>query len=72
MDVQILFTLYLISGVIFGFACAAIWGNKGGNRFLAFLLGFLLGIIGLIIIVATNPKTSVRAGEMSPPPATRA
>jgi RNA polymerase subunit RPABC4/transcription elongation factor Spt4 len=57
--------IFLAYGVIFGIACAAIWGNKGGNRVSAFLLGLLLGIIGLIIVAATNPTPSGRAGEMS-------
>jgi uncharacterized membrane protein YeaQ/YmgE (transglycosylase-associated protein family) len=47
--------MYLIIAIILGVICALIASSKGRNPFGWFVIGFLLGIIGLIIAcVASN------------------
>ena len=56
MDDSSFLLIWLFFGVIFGFVCMAIWSQKGGNAFSGFLVGLLLGIIGLIIVAVANPN----------------
>jgi hypothetical protein len=43
-------------GLLFGVVCSVIWKNKGGNALSGFLVGLLLGIIGLIIVAVADPN----------------
>jgi hypothetical protein len=56
-----LLTILMISGVIFGVICAAIWSNKGGSGVSGFLIGLLLGLIGLIVVAVATPGGGVKA-----------
>jgi hypothetical protein len=40
----------------FGIASGLIWQSKGGNFAIGFLLGFFLGLIGLIIVLVVRPS----------------
>lgn len=44
----------LIVGVIFAGICAVVAGNKGKSPALWGLVGFLLGLIGLVILLASS------------------
>ncbi len=63
--------IFLIFGVIFGIACALIANSKGRSPVLWGILGFLFGLIPLIIIVVMKRKSPpMYAGgqPMNPPP----
>jgi hypothetical protein len=49
--------LVVIFALIFGVVCAAIAGRKGNGIFGAFLLGALLGPLGLIIVAVLPANT---------------
>jgi hypothetical protein len=51
-----IWTIFLVSGLVFGLLSSVIWSNKGGNAVSAFLLGALLGLIGLLIVLVANPS----------------
>jgi hypothetical protein len=62
---------FVVFGVIFAIACALIANSKGRSLVLWGVLGFLFGLIPLIIILVMKRKTpSMYAGgqAMSPPP----
>ena len=54
----IIFFLFWV--VLFGFVCSAIWSNKGGDGFTGFLIGAVLGLIGLILVAVMTPQQDVR------------
>ena len=63
--------IFLIFGVIFGIACALIANSKGRSPVLWGILGFLFGLIPLIIILVMKRKSPpMYAGgqPMNPPP----
>ena len=45
-----------VGAIIFGMAAGYVWSNKGGQWFVGFLWGFLLGLIGLIVVAIAKPK----------------
>ena len=65
-----IFVGLLIVWLLFGIACAVIAKNKGRNDAGWFVLGFLLGPLGLILalVVSKNQETidneSIQSGEM--------
>jgi peptidoglycan/LPS O-acetylase OafA/YrhL len=64
-------TIFLVFGVIFGIACALIANSKGRSPVLWGVLGFLFGLIPLIIILVMKRKSPpMYAGgqPMNPPP----
>lgn len=48
--------IVIASGLIFGFISAMVWSGKGGHFGIGFLIGFLLGLIGLIIVAVAKPS----------------
>lgn len=63
--------IFIVFGVIFAIACALIANSKGRSPVLWGVLGFLFGLIPLIIILVMKRKTpSMYAGgqSMNPPP----
>ena len=63
--------IFLVFGVIFGIACALIANSKGRSPVLWGILGFLFGLIPLIIILVMKRKSPpMYAGgqPMNPPP----
>jgi len=63
--------IFLVFGVIFGIACALIANSKGRSPVLWGVLGFLFGLIPLIIILIMKRKSPpMYAGDqpMNPPP----
>src|SRR5262245_17905809 len=63
--------IFLIFGVIFAIACALIANSKGRSPVLWGILGFLFGLIPLIIILVLKRKSPpMYAGgqPMNPPP----
>ena len=64
-------TLLLIgvSGIVFGFISMFVWKNKGGSPPIGFVLGFFLGLIGLIIVAIAKPsRPATTSGPSDPPP----
>jgi len=64
-------TIFLVFGVIFAIACAMIANSKGRSPVLWGILGFLFGLIPLIIILVLKRKTPpmYSGGQpMNPPP----
>lgn len=71
-------TIFLVFGVIFGLACALIANSKGRSPVLWGVLGFLFGLIPLIIILVMKRKSPRMYGggqpmygsgqPMNPPP----
>jgi glutaredoxin len=60
-----LFSL-LVMGLICGVISMLIWQNKGGTPSGGFSFGFLLGIIGVILVLVLNPpgeKTDATSRE---------
>lgn len=55
--------MLLIIPLLFGYASSKIWSGKGGSPGAGFLLGFFLGIIGLVIVAVATPSRAA-----SPPP----
>jgi hypothetical protein len=49
--------MWLFVGVVSAFAGAALFGYKGRSRAVGFLLGILLGPIGLLITLLVGPAT---------------
>jgi hypothetical protein len=63
--------LFLVFGVIFAIACALIANSKGRSPVLWGILGFLFGLIPLIIILVMkrkSPPTYAGGQPMNPPP----
>jgi peptidoglycan/LPS O-acetylase OafA/YrhL len=63
--------LFLVFGVIFAIACALIANSKGRSPVLWGILGFLFGLIPLIIILVMKRKSPPMYGggqPMNPPP----
>jgi len=63
--------IFLVFGVIFGVACALIANSKGRSPVLWGILGFLFGLIPLIIILVMKRKSPpMYAGgqPLNPPP----
>jgi flagellar biogenesis protein FliO len=48
--------IYIISGLIFGFITYKIAESKGRDKNFAFLMGFLFGIIAIIIYAVMGDK----------------
>jgi hypothetical protein len=46
----------LIWAGIGGFVASAIWKNKGGDPVVGFIMGALLGLLGIIMAAAMTPK----------------
>jgi RNA polymerase subunit RPABC4/transcription elongation factor Spt4 len=61
--------ILIADGLIFGFAAGTIRANQGGTFAGGFWWGFLLGIIGLIVVVATKPTAAAAAAPAAPGPA---
>ena len=53
----------LVLLLVLGLIAAFVWQNKGGNFFAGFALGFLLGLIGIIIVAAVTPSKRVEPVE---------
>lgn len=47
--------IIVVSGVVFGGACAILASNKNRDALGWFILGFLFNIVGLIVIAALTP-----------------
>lgn len=54
---------WIVAGLLFGFISAAVWKNKGGQAANGFAAGFVLGLIGLLIVAFTQPSSSVTLRE---------
>src|SRR5437588_7539425 len=54
--VDVLLVAWIIWVVLFGTVSALIWQSKGGRLGRGFLWGGLLGILGLIYVVAAKPR----------------
>jgi hypothetical protein len=50
--------ILVFSIVVFGFVCSAIWSGKGGDPFVGFLIGAVLGLIGLVVVAVMTPQQS--------------
>lgn len=50
---------WLIGGAICGFAAGTIRENQGGSFGGGFAWGFFLGLIGLVVVIATKPRPPV-------------
>jgi RNA polymerase subunit RPABC4/transcription elongation factor Spt4 len=53
-------TAMLLGSLLMGVATLFIWKNKEGSPVIGFLLGFLLGLIGLIIVLVAHPTAAKR------------
>jgi glutaredoxin len=60
--------ILILNGLVFGFAAGTIRANQGGTFAGGFWWGFLLGIIGLIVVVATKPTAAPAAAPAGPGP----
>ena len=63
--------IFVVFGVIFAIACALIANSKGRSPFLWGVLGFLFGLIPLIIILVMKrkaPPMYYGSQPMNPPP----
>jgi hypothetical protein len=56
-----------VVAVVLGLISMNIWKGKGGSPAIGFVLGFFLGIIGLIIVALAKP-TNPRTTDQPPPP----
>ncbi len=54
----------LVGGIIFGVISLAVWQNKGGSPVVGFLWGFLLGLIGLIVVAVARPSGNRRVKDV--------
>lgn len=69
----LIFGVFIVNGLIFGFAAGTIRANQGGTFGGGFWWGFLLGLIGLIVVAVTKPTpASAQALPTGPPAATPA
>jgi SH3-like domain-containing protein len=59
MGIAALVAVLLVTALIFAIACAAIARSKGRDPVGYFLLGFILGLIGLVITLAVTAETRV-------------
>ena len=58
--------ILLLIQAMFGFVCENIWAGKGGTKGMGFLLGFFLGVIGIVIVLLANPGSSGATGARCP------
>lgn len=61
----------IASGIVIGLICAAVgwWiGDRKGRPFLGFILGLILGIIGLLIMLIVPARHDTRGGWAPPAP----
>jgi zinc ribbon protein len=56
------FAFIFLLDIVLSIVCANIWKRKGGSAAVGFLLGFFLGIIGLIIVLLVNPGSTGSSG----------
>ena len=56
LELIIIFVLVLMFPIVFGSASAIFASRKGLNVFLGFILGAVLGIIGLVIVLIIPRK----------------
>lgn len=57
-----------IVAVVLGVISMNIWKNKGGSPAIGFVLGFFLGLIGLIIVALAKPSNPSGSSSAPPPP----
>lgn len=50
--------VFLVIWLGLAFWCSSIWSKKGGSGGVGFLLGLILGVIGLIIVAVATPSKS--------------
>ena len=48
-------TAMFVGSVIMGVVTMLIWKNKEGSSVIGFILGFLLGLIGLVVVLVAHP-----------------
>ena len=59
--------IFVVGGLVFGFVGATIAENKGASKELAFWLGFLFWVFGLIIVALLSPEEEQSAGTTAKP-----
>jgi predicted RNA-binding Zn-ribbon protein involved in translation (DUF1610 family) len=47
---------FLVGALVIGLISLVIWRNKGGSPVVGFLWGFLLGLIGLLVVAVAKPS----------------
>lgn len=57
-DATVLIVIVIWVGL--GLACGSIWQKKGGSWGVGFIIGLLLGLIGLLIVALASPSGGAR------------
>ncbi|MGH2597698.1 MAG: hypothetical protein ACRDH7_17315 [Actinomycetota bacterium] len=67
-DAGLFWALVVLLGAGFGFLGGSMWKRKGGSPGVGFAWGFLLGLIGLLILSLFTPNGQGRTSPASRPP----
>jgi hypothetical protein len=57
---------WLVLGILFGVVAGNIWRGKGGEFGLGFIVGFFLGVIGLVIVAVLTPGSGTGGSSTCP------
>lgn len=57
-DSSTILVVWGFMAVVCGFVSSAIWKGKGGSGGSGFLIGFILGVLGLIYVIAAKPDAA--------------